>query len=199
MNSRDGHLLKPASLLATLTQTIEEFSDLATTWKLSNSDRYLGKFIITHREKTYDRRTSIRYFQDLLVDEVKLESVLELFQYCDRLEYCASLKEWVVPVLPVNGMDLKAAGVKPGREMGILLKELKEKWVDSGYRLSKEDLMLSLGYQTRGEEEVGAGKWVDNKSEKDLATSLGDQLRGNEGGSAGRGGVKKESKKRKLN
>lgn len=147
------HQLRPVSLLVALTRSGEEFHNLATTWKLTNKDRDMGVFLAQHREVTYDPSTPVKYYQDLLVEGAKLDFVLELFGYCNRLEYCSHLEGWAVPTLPVNGKDLRElAGVQPGRGMGCILKRLKGRWMESGFKLSKEELLEMVGEVSEGEE-----------------------------------------------
>jgi hypothetical protein len=45
-----------------------------------------------------------------------------------------------VPKLPLNGNDLKGLNIKP-RKFKKILDKLEDKWINSNYSLSKEDLM----------------------------------------------------------
>lgn len=53
-------------------------------------------------------------------------------------------KSWEVPVFPLQGRDLKKAGVKDGPEMGRILKALKELWVRSGFEADRDKLLTAL-------------------------------------------------------
>ncbi len=48
---------------------------------------------------------------------------------------------WERPVFPVSGKDLVAAGVAPGPAVGKRLRELEDRWVESGFSLSREALL----------------------------------------------------------
>jgi tRNA nucleotidyltransferase/poly(A) polymerase len=48
---------------------------------------------------------------------------------------------WTRPVFPVTGRDLKALGMIEGPEIGARLKELELCWVESGFRLTKAELL----------------------------------------------------------
>lgn len=48
---------------------------------------------------------------------------------------------WERPVFPVGGKDLVAAGVEAGPAVGKRLKELERRWIDSGFTLSREELL----------------------------------------------------------
>lgn len=49
-----------------------------------------------------------------------------------------------LPSFPVSGGDLKKLGYKPGPQMGELLAELEQRWLDSGFTLSRDALLAGL-------------------------------------------------------
>ena len=51
---------------------------------------------------------------------------------------------WTRPEFPLTGNDLKAAGVKPGPEMGRIMKALEALWVRSGFTVDKPKLLTAL-------------------------------------------------------
>jgi poly(A) polymerase len=53
-------------------------------------------------------------------------------------------QRWHIPVLPVSGGDLLAAGMKPGPEIGATLKALEDWWVASGFTPGKLELLNRL-------------------------------------------------------
>jgi poly(A) polymerase len=48
---------------------------------------------------------------------------------------------WDVPVMPVSGNDLLAAGIMPGPEIGAALRRMEDWWLASGFSASKQDLL----------------------------------------------------------
>ena len=50
-------------------------------------------------------------------------------------------EQWQRPVFPVGGEDLKRLGVAAGPAMGVALKALETAWIESGFALSREDLL----------------------------------------------------------
>lgn len=54
-----------------------------------------------------------------------------------------SAEAWQRPVFPVSGKDLVAAGVEPGPEVGEQLRALEERWIASGFALSRDALLQS--------------------------------------------------------
>ena len=48
---------------------------------------------------------------------------------------------WRKPVFPLSGRDLVEAGVAPGPEVGVQLKALEERWIESGFALGRAELL----------------------------------------------------------
>ncbi len=141
LQAQPQYLLQPISLLVTLVVSPNQAEELARQWKLSNSERQLGIFIAKHRIVAYKETTPLKYFQDLLVDKALKEHVIEVLRYCGRRDDADYITEWKIPVLPVTGNDLIEAGVPTGSKMGKVLKLIKEKWKDSYYSLTREELL----------------------------------------------------------
>lgn len=53
-------------------------------------------------------------------------------------------QNWEIPVFPLKGRDLKAAGIEDGPKMGKSLEALKALWVKSGFTADKERLLMAL-------------------------------------------------------
>lgn len=58
-------------------------------------------------------------------------------------------QNWEIPVFPLKGRDLKAAGVEDGLQMGKVLEALKALWVRSGFTADKERLLMALSLINR--------------------------------------------------
>jgi hypothetical protein len=50
---------------------------------------------------------------------------------------------WRKPIFPVSGADLKAGGAVEGPELGARLKALEERWIESGFRAGRDELLGS--------------------------------------------------------
>ena len=59
----------------------------------------------------------------------------------------ARIAGMAVPVFPVQGRDLAAAGMAPGPEMGRVLKAMRGLWLESGCVASRDDLMAQLAHR----------------------------------------------------
>ena len=53
-------------------------------------------------------------------------------------------ERWPIPVLPVSGRDLLAAGMSPGPEIGVILGKLEDWWVASDFQPSRDELLKRL-------------------------------------------------------
>lgn len=61
--------------------------------------------------------------------------------------YAAMLQlaaRWQPPLFPISGDDLIVRGIKPGKPLGDLLRQLEEKWEASDYKMTKEQLLEIL-------------------------------------------------------
>jgi len=57
-------------------------------------------------------------------------------------ETARALAGIVVPEFPINGRDLSGLGMSPGPGMGQELARLERAWIDSGFVLGKDDLLV---------------------------------------------------------
>jgi poly(A) polymerase len=53
----------------------------------------------------------------------------------------ADLTQLQVPDFPISGDDLIGRGMKPGKDLGFELARLEREWIDSGFRLGREELL----------------------------------------------------------
>lgn len=60
------------------------------------------------------------------------------------MEATARAEAWQAPVLPVGGRDLGALGFEPGPKMGETLAALEQRWIDSDFELTREQLLGAL-------------------------------------------------------
>ena len=58
------------------------------------------------------------------------------------------LSELEIPEFEISGKDLIAMGVKPGKKMGELLKRGESAWINSGFKLRKNELLQLIGNLT---------------------------------------------------
>lgn len=54
------------------------------------------------------------------------------------------VKSWQAPIFDITGDDLKAKGLREGSELGLQLKALEQKWVESDYQLTRDQLLMLI-------------------------------------------------------
>lgn len=128
--------------------------DLARRWRLSNAQAArLARL----------RRPSLRidaaldpaalarafYWQgDDLRDRVLIDAAL-FADPARAAAVAAAADNWTRPVCPIDGDDLRGAGMAPGPAMGAALREAERAWADSNFTLSKENLLNRLALHSR--------------------------------------------------
>lgn len=126
----------PVTLMVALYE--KDAESILRKWKASGAEIRLAKDLAW----AFLRPIPLDPFYAMAVLGWSREHALELAAL-SRLDpfHLAVLSEWPVPVLPVNGDDLIHAGIKPGPEIGRRLGIMKNKWAQTGYTASKQELM----------------------------------------------------------
>ena len=140
MWSSGTYTLHPVSLLVALLPSATATTELALKWKFSRAERLLAEFVASHRELAYDKQTTAKDFQDMLVDKAPPGHVEEVLHYCGRASLASELREWPVPQFPLSGHDIQAFGVPPGPKVGQMLKLAREKWKGGNFLPSRDEL-----------------------------------------------------------
>lgn len=127
--------------------------DLATRWRLSNAER--------DRLKAMDR-TDVKIVSYLSIREVRralYKLSPEVFKDLVMLRWAADPKEnnatqwrallaladsWQRPEMDLTGHDVRAAGVPDGPEIGRVLAEVEEWWIDADFTDDKFSLIERL-------------------------------------------------------
>lgn len=135
------HINSGPALLSALLKDEADVNNLTAKWKLSAAERDLVRFIVVNRDQPFNLESATRMWTD---PKIKDEHVLELATYLGNHNIADELTSKKKPVFPVTGKDLIQIGVKPGPEMGKILKNLERKWKDDGYKMSKEELLKDI-------------------------------------------------------
>tara|TARA_B110000503_G_C6869932_1_gene298213 strand:+ start:76 stop:489 length:414 start_codon:yes stop_codon:yes gene_type:complete len=114
---------------------------LLTYWKASRDEIDLCQYLVNFGDMR-KRKNKVDPFREMAVNNISREWALELaaIQNLNSLER-AMLATWKVPECPVNGDDLIAQGVQPGKLLGRMLKQAKNYWADGNFQSSKQDLL----------------------------------------------------------
>lgn len=126
------------ALLAALLKNEAEVDSIVANWKMSAVERELTRFIVINRDKPFNLESATAMWTDPKIKDV---FVRILAYYLGEPSIAQELKTKKKPVFPVSGKDLMALGMKAGPEMGTILKQLNQHWKETGYTMSKEELL----------------------------------------------------------
>eukprot|EP00035_Acanthoeca_spectabilis_P023549 m.449859 g.449859 ORF g.449859 m.449859 type:complete len:567 (-) comp19884_c0_seq1:114-1814(-) len=131
--------------LATMLATVEEVETINECWKLTKRELAYLRFLMEHREAGHDlvwaKAHCVRSAASAVITKGE---VAEVLRYGGRTAEANTLDAWDVPKCPVNGGDLIKAGHKKGPALGAVLSELRERWIESDYTLTREQLLPEL-------------------------------------------------------
>lgn len=140
---------RPAAMLGMIASDAQALEAAADRWRMSLADRDTAMRVLNMREAySTDRyRDDVNvYDYDLhyWVDRVVDGDPVEVVKTCLRLlslELFADKFPTDIPVFPLKGQDLIDMGMKPGKEIGETLRDLREVWKASRYTLGADDLL----------------------------------------------------------
>jgi tRNA nucleotidyltransferase/poly(A) polymerase len=135
-----------------------DFADIvARRWKVSNAERerltdWAGTGAIAPQLSDADLAKRLyRGKPQAICDHIRLSIAAGRARAQSEpasLEDVASLvrllrfaENWKRPKFPVTGSDMMAAGFGEGPHMGNVLRELERRWIDNGFKLSRETLL----------------------------------------------------------
>jgi len=114
-------------------------SVLNKKWKLSTDEHERLQNLTTLKSDSWD----LSKMKEEIVKHKRPEWIKELFADVLRIQEKNpdEIENWVIPIFPVTGQDLLDRGMKPGKELGMTLRDLKAKWIASDFKSKKEDLL----------------------------------------------------------
>lgn len=110
---------------------------VADRWKLSSKEADLLVYLTNFR----DLEDDIKTLKEVIFEGTDRYNVLELMKLQKRKAAFEVLKDWEIPAFPVNGKDLMEIGVKPGPNMGFVIKVLRKSFIESDYKMTKEQVL----------------------------------------------------------
>ena len=117
--------------------------------KMSTDELKTGLFIVKYRDHNPGEEDPLKFYKHLLAGvsgkEPKTKfKICELLKYKGLNEVEASIKDWDPPRFPVNGQVVLSANVQKGPMLGIVLNELRKRWVASDFLLTRDELVLQI-------------------------------------------------------
>lgn len=140
-------------LMALVPRRVREVSDLARRLRLSNAeaDRLMGwadpaiGHVLEGSPQAWAGlfyRYGVQAIQDRAIIEAAQRSLPGPLQ-----DLFSQAKTWHRPAFPLGGQDALAMGLD-GPEVGTALRALEEVWIESGFTLTRKDLLSRLNSQT---------------------------------------------------
>ena len=71
-------------------------------------------------------------------------SALEMKNVSNLHARLQEIEDAVVPIFPIRGKDVIAAGISDNRKIGATLDNLEQLWLDSNFRLTREELLSKI-------------------------------------------------------
>ena len=143
MRDAHQHTRDPVSLIAAYLGTTAHVERLAATWRFSGEERHQALRVAHHVANGLPGGI-VQAKGRVAVDRIPAETMAEVLRVHGQPVQANELLDWDVPVFPVTGDDLIAMGVKPGREMGRIITDMRAVWRDSHYTAPKADLLKGL-------------------------------------------------------
>ena len=142
-----GISLEPTVKLAAFLSSEADVMNLHNRLKLSGAERDLCLFVVSNRAEMSD--CSLRPYQFLAVDSKMKEENTRLFleqllKYRGDTELLREFLDWTIPRFAVTGNHLKEAGCPPGKIMAVVLTELKDRWKQSDFTVTVEELVSQI-------------------------------------------------------
>jgi poly(A) polymerase len=146
-------------LMAIIPPRVERVEELATRLKLSTAERERLEHWAAAQLPQHDldsqmfarllyrsKRKGVEDKIRLALADARSKAIGDDTQMIRAAGYSRLLdfaENWEQPQFPVAGADLIANGMKSGPQLGARLKALEQKWVDSGFSLTKTELLKS--------------------------------------------------------
>jgi len=119
---------------------IVDNDDIAKKWKFSNVEQSTLLTLVKNKNKELKKDVA-----EKLIASGKNKYILAKLALLQGNKQLASyIEKFDAPEFPVSGNDLIALGQKSGPELGQKLNYLKQKWMQSNFTATKDELLRSL-------------------------------------------------------
>ncbi|OWF37613.1 CCA tRNA nucleotidyltransferase 1, mitochondrial-like [Mizuhopecten yessoensis] len=141
----EGLQPNPVTRMSALFKSEQEVYVMNERLKVSADEFRQALFIIESRHLP-DKGNPIKFYKDLMCDTVgqrnkTVERIIELMKYKNEGELCGNPSLWTPPPFPVGGADLMKCNIKKGPHMQLMLKELRNVWKESDFKMEKSELL----------------------------------------------------------
>ena len=84
-----------------------------------------------------------RYGKQFTIDLVLLSAAIDNIKIPTLNAILREIEDAVVPIFPLRGRDL-IGRIGNGEQVGRVLNMLEQQWIDSGFHLTREELLRAL-------------------------------------------------------
>lgn len=139
--------LRPITFLAIMLSNQDEVLQLHNRLKFSAFERDLAFFLVRYWEES-PPTDALRFYKRILVHwkgniQNGKSYICELLLCKQQYNLAKELENTVIPRFPVSGDKLKEH-VKTARTIGIIIKELKNIWLDNNFKMTAEELLQEV-------------------------------------------------------
>lgn len=138
-------------LAALLVTTAEHAEAVAGRLKVSNAERdalgLAARPFPPHASDDEIREAVYRHGGEATLDLVLIAWARQLAVPADdedRRRALDLVRTWPAPRFPLTGADVVQLGIAPGQDVGRFLRAMELRWIASGFRESRDDLLAAL-------------------------------------------------------
>lgn len=128
---------------------LEQFGtiELQRMWRLSNAEmKAAGALRDAGLLLGAGQINEVAYrFPDVSKSAIPVAAAIHDWSHDWQDEITRMLRTTRVPPFPIKGQDLVDAGLSPGPALGRQLHALEREWIDSGFRLTRDELLTRVG------------------------------------------------------
>lgn len=137
--------------LSLLLNNIDELNILKDKWKLSKKENTKIFNLLQHKNDNLYNEKNIRellfiheksFIKELIVLNAILKCKINPQNYINNL--LIYLDKTNIPIFPINGNDLENIGIKNKKDYGKILLDLKNEFIKSDFKLTKEELLNKI-------------------------------------------------------
>jgi len=153
LNFQKYKIFSLALLLKEREKYKEDLNYFKKRWKLSNKESKTLLFLLTNNiTKFTDQELKQFLFEfddkEKIINLFILDYVLNKNVNKDSIDFLNKtitfIQNYQIPKLSITGKDLKNIGIKQGKELGEMLKKAKEIFINSDYKMDKEELLMVI-------------------------------------------------------
>lgn len=84
------------------------------------------------------------YGKQFAIDKVLLAAAMSQNHMLNINEVLKEIEDAIVPIFPIRGKDIVNRGITADHQIGISLNKLENLWIDSEFKLTREELLAQL-------------------------------------------------------